>query len=205
MAGYNPVKTGYDPRSDKVEMGNWLNIKPNEVVDATILVEAADIISVDQCAIWLEDGNSPVWVYTGPEDPSHALGVDKRYRAYLPLLVDGEPRVWSMGKQAHGSILEISDASGSIKGFVIRIKRTGAGLKTRYSIVPKGKREDVSEVDEVDVIAMLGPTETSEIEVMLAKRFGYGSYEEFVTNYKVGGGKSKAKAKTDDVEELDLK
>lgn len=206
MAGFKPVKTGYDPRGDSSEgNGEWLTLKNGEVVECAILVEAGDIISVDQCAIWLDDGKSPVWVYTGPEDPAHALGVEKRYRAYLPVLVDGEPKVWSMGKQSHGAVLDIADAGASLKGMMVRIKRTGEKLRTKYSIVPMGKRKDVSDVEEVDVISMLGPTDTSDVEAMLAKRFEYDSYAEFVKGYKPAKGKGKGgSGKSDDIESLDL-
>lgn len=211
MAGFNPIKKGYDPRTESANgsgnNGEWLTIKANESVDVVVLVDKNDIIKADQCAIWLEDGNSPVWVYTGESDPSHALKIEKRYRAYLPVLVGDEPKVWSMGKQSHAMILEIADASGTLKGTVLRIKRTGERLNTKYTIVPMGKRKDVSHVDEVDVISMLGPLDTDEIEMMLAKRFGYDDYDSFISSYTPPKGKGKGSSKSkvaDEVEELEL-
>jgi hypothetical protein len=211
MAKFSPVKAGYDPRKDEKGGGGWLTIKGGEAVDVTVLVEAKDILACEQCAIWLDEGTSPVWVYTGPDDPSHDLGVEKRYRAYLPVLVEGEPKIWSMGKQAHGQILDVADAGGSIKGAIIRIKRTGEGLKTRYSIVPRGKKSDVSKVEEVDVIAQLGPLDPEEVKEMIAKRFGHEDYETFLAasrGKKLGRG-SKGVAKTrvgeeDEIEDLEL-
>lgn len=214
MARYEAIKTGYDPRTAAASgsgegRGQWLNLASGDVVDVVVLVDAKEIITCEQVAIWLTEGNSPVWVYTGPEDPAHDFGLDKRYRAYLPVLVDDEPKVWSMGKQAHSQILEIADAGGSLKGSVIRIKRVGKELATRYTIIPRGKKKDVSTVDEVDVISMLGPTTTEEIREMLVKRFGYSSYEEMKKSYVApksstrAGRTTKAKVE-DDVESLEL-
>lgn len=184
-SGFNPVKSGFDPRKDgDSERAGWLKIEANSAVDAIVLVEAEDILATEQCAIWLDAGNSPVWVYTGPDDPSHELGVERRYRAYLPVMVDGDVKVWSMGKQAHIQLLEIADASGELKGLEVRIKRTGSGLTTRYNVVPKGKRHDVSRIEEPDVIAMLGPITSDEVRKMIAEKLGKESYEEVLESYK---------------------
>ena len=198
---FSPIKTGSDPRKDA--KSQWLKIDANSSADCAILVEVDEIIAVEQCAIWLDDGNSPVWVYTGPEDPSHELKVDKRYRAYLPVLVDGEVKVWSMGKQVHSTLLDIADAQDSIKGLDVRIKRTGAGLGTRYSLVPRGTRKDISRIPEVDVVEMLGPITPEGVREMLTEKFGKESYEEFLEAYR-GKGKTAAKArKDDDIEDLE--
>lgn len=209
-SGYNPVKKGYDPRQDASNgtIGNWLKVEPNSAVDIVCLVSVEDIVSVEQCAIWLKGGeNSPVWVYTGDEDPYHDLGMkpkDKRYRAYLPVIADDEIKVWSMGKQAHQQLLDTADASGDIKGMLFRIKRTGEGLKTRYSIIAKGKRKDVDDIEEVDVISMLGPLTPDGVKKMLAERFDKEDYDEFLASYKGKGGKTKKKIESeDDLEEID--
>lgn len=159
-------------------------------IDCIVLIEAEEILAVEQCAIWLETGNSPVWVYTGPDDPSHDLGVDRRYRAYLPVLVGGEVKIWSMGKMAHVQLLDIADASGELKGLEIRIKRTGSGLSTRYSIVPRGKRHDVSRTEEPDVLSMLGPITSDDVKDMITEKLGKGSYEEVLSAYR-GSGRTK--------------
>jgi hypothetical protein len=209
-SSFDPIKTGSDPRKDAGRQ-SWLKIDANSHADVAILVEVDEIIAVEQCAIWLDDGQSPVWVYTGPEDPSHDLKVEKRYRAYLPVLVDGESRVWSMGKQAHSTLLDIADAQASIKGLDIRIKRTGAGLATRYSIVPRGTRKDVSSVNEVDVVEMLGPITSEGVKDMLCEKFSKDSYEDFLTAFR-GKGKTAGKGtdtrtgarkEEDEIEDLD--
>jgi hypothetical protein len=177
----------------------WITIPPNTAVNMVCLVEAADILACDQCAIWLDEGNSPVWVYTGPDDPSHDLNIDRRYRAYLPVLAineetgEREPRVFSMGKSVHMALLDIADAVGEIAGVELRIKRTGAKLSTRYTVAQTGKRFEVDDVPEVDVISLLGPITPEGVRDLLCTKLGKGSYEEVVAAYR---GKSTSRKHT---------
>lgn len=208
---YDPVKKGIDPRSDEAAPSQWLKLEAGDQLDVTCLVDIGDIISTEQCAIWLDEGVSPVWVYTGPNDPSHDLDVPRTYRAYLPLLLDGEVKVWSMGKQAHGQLYEIADAAGDLRGMNLRIKRTGSGLKTRYSVTPRGTRTKIDRVGEVDVIAMLGPLTSDGVKQLVADRLDCEDYDEVLDKYrgkfKKGRG-AKLKERTpskarDDDEDLD--
>jgi hypothetical protein len=194
--GFSPVKSGYDPRTEPKKGGDgesspYLSLKDGESVDVVVLVEKNDILSYEQCAIWLEDGkNSPVWVYTGSEDPSHELGVERRYRAVLPVYINskehpayGESKIFSMGKMVHEQLLEIADAGTRLAGTVFRIKRTGAKLKTRYSILSLGKRKDISSIPEIDVLSMLGPLTSDGVKELIAQKFGKDSYDEFLESY----------------------
>ena len=79
---YEAVR-GIDPRGDDGMPSQWLKLDAGDTLDVACLVNVEDIIAVEQCAIWLDEGNSPVWVYTGPDDPSHELGVDP-YLSCLP-------------------------------------------------------------------------------------------------------------------------
>lgn len=202
---FTPIRTGSDPRKDSTMSGStsnmWLSLQPNEAINVVCLVAVEDIIACDQCAIWLDEGNSPVWVYTGADDPAHDLNIDRRYRAYLPVLApkeaggsEREPRVFSMGKSVHMALLDIADAVGDITGVELRIKRTGSGLATRYSVAQTGKRFDVSKQPEVDVIAMLGPLTTEGVRELLVTKLGKGTYEEVVSAYR-GRAKSEKVSK----------
>src|SRR5688500_17744646 len=182
-SGGGGLSVGGDPRKTGGS-NSWLSIGPNSYADVTALVEVEDIVACEQCAIWLEEGNSPVWVYMGEDDPSHDLKIDRRYRAFLPVLVEGEVKVWPMGKGAHGQLLDIADAGGRLQGMDLRIKRTGSGLGTRYNVVPRGSRTDVGRIDEVDVISMLGPLDLEGIQELIATRLGKDSYEDVLDSYK---------------------
>ena len=190
---FNPVKSGSDPRKDaenrEKAKAMWFKPQAGETINVTILEGTDDILNCEQCAIWLDTGNSPVWVFLGPNDPSIELGVDRRYRAFIPLMVgDDEPQLWGVGKGVHGQLLDIADAQGGLKGLVVQVKRTGNGLATRYSIVPTGKRRKVDNVEKIDVIPLLGPLDVEEIQDMIAEKLGMADYDAVVQYYKGQGG-----------------
>ena len=207
MSSFSPIKKGFDPRKSSTGGGAYFKIDAGEQADVVILSGADDILSCEQCAIWLDEGNSPVWVYTGGDDPSNELGIPRSYRAYIGILHDGEPKVWSLSKTVHNMLLEISDAGALEPGAMVRVKRTGMGLKTRYSIVPRGKTKDVSEVDAPDIIESLGPITSEGVWEMMVDKLGM-TQEDIVKRY----GKRKPKAKKtvlaeeedDSLEEVDL-
>lgn len=182
---YSPVKKGLDPRTEE-KATQWLRLDPGDQMDVTCLVDIGDVLSTEQCAIWLNEGEgvSPVWVYTGAADPAHDLDVPRQYKAYLPLLVDGEVKVWSMGISVHKQLYDIADAAGNLRGMNLRIKRTGSGLKTRYAVTPRGTHTKVDRVEEVDVIAMLGPLTTEGVQQLIAERLDCEDYDEVLAKYK---------------------
>ena len=220
---FNPIKKGADNRGQMGGNGDgekgpqFLKIDPNSYVDVAILVDPDEIISVEQCSIWLNVGanpgvtvKSPSWVYIGEDDPFHQLsewdsGIQRRYRAYLPVLdpSTGESKIWAMSKTQHNNLLDLADANGdSLKGINIRIKRTGSQMQTRYNVVPRGSRMDVDDVEEVDVVAALGPLDLDAIEKMIAQRLNCEDFAEVLEKYqgkKIASpqpavAKSKAKA-----------
>jgi len=191
------TRTGYDPRkkggeSDDGNSVKFFKVEPGGFEDVTILCDPIDIISGEQVAIWLTDGNSPVWMYTGPHDPYHDLGVkpsDKKYKAFLPVLMsDGEQAIWAMSKTVHGSVLDIADATGRLKGVNLRIKRTGKGLQTRYSLVPLGTFTDVKRQPPVDVYSRLGPLTLEGVRELVADKLGYPNYDECLNAYQKENG-----------------
>jgi hypothetical protein len=194
--GFTPVKTGHDPRTEAgrrgdgdEKKGRWLKLQPGEVKDLVILCEAEDILASEQCAIWMKDGNSPVWVYTGPEDPCHDLGLKRAYKAFLPVLelVDGKPgdvAIWSVTKSVHIALLDVADASGELKGLEVRVKRTGSSLATRYSVIPRGKRRDVRGIEEPNILDSLGPLTSDGVKELIAQKLGEESYEDVLEKYR---------------------
>lgn len=211
--GFSPLKTGSDPRSEAGTQNNWLKVEANQVVDVICLIGTEDMISCEQCAIWLKDGNnSPVWVYTGVDDPMHDLKLEKRYRAFIPVLTSDtkEVKVFSMSKSVHTAFLDLSDTVGDIKGLEVRIKRTGTGLQTRYQVISKGKRHKVDHIPEVDIPAMLGPLDSNGVKELIVEKLGLTSYDEVLEKYrsmKTGGSAPKAggrkPARPKDVEEVE--
>jgi hypothetical protein len=214
---YTPLKKGYDPRDDGTEENSvaWLKLDINSYVDVTVLVDVDDIIATEQCAIWLEADDraagmrSPVWVYVGRDDPSHDLEVTKTYRAFLPVLHEGEVKVWPMGKMAHRQLLDVADAGGDLAGLDIRIKRTGGGKATRYSVASRGTRTKISHIEEVDVPSMLGPLTVEGVRELIAERLKKKDYDEVLRAYrgnmavKREGTKPKKAKEEEEDEDLD--
>ncbi len=206
MSEFEALKTGYDPRKES-SGGLYFKLDAGEQADIIILSGADEILSCEQCAIWLDEGNSPVWVYTGGDDPSNALGLPRSYRAYIGIVHDSEAKVWSLSKTVHNALLEISDAGALEPGAMVRVKRTGTGLKTRYSIVPRGKSKDISKVDMPDIIESLGPVTSEGVWEMMVDKLGMDR-EAIIVKY----GKRKPKPKKtvladdedDSLEDVDL-
>jgi hypothetical protein len=188
----SPLTRGGDPRGQGNGNGEFgpqfLKIDPNSYVDVTVLCEPEEIISVENCAIWLEKGSgiSPSWVYIGADDPSHELvDVERRYKAYLPVLSEGEVRIFSMSKKIHSDMLEVADAiGGEFRGQNIRIKRTGQALQTRYQIIARPTRTDVDDVEEVDIIPALGPLDREGIEKLICLRLNAADFDEVLERYE---------------------
>ena len=207
MSSYEPIKKGFDPRKSSTGGGAYFKLDAGETADVVILSGADDILSCEQCAIWLDEGNSPVWVYTGGDDPSNVLGIPRAYRAYIGILHEGEAKVWSLSKTVHNMLLEISDAGALEPGAMVRVKRTGVGLKTRYSIVPRGKTKDVSDQEIPDIIDSLGPITSEDVWDMMVDKLGMDR-ETIVLRYgkkKISAKKAVEAADEDDsLEEVDL-
>lgn len=222
--GFSPLQTGNDPRKDsKSRSGDggssqWLKLNDGDFTVVTVLAESEEIISCEQCAIWLDEGNSPVWVYTGPDDPSNDLAIKRTYRAFLPVLTeDGETKVFSMSKTVHMQVVELAETIGTLKGSVLRIKRVGKMLQTKYNITNTGKRKSLKGVEEVDVVSMLGPLTPEGVRDLIAEKLGKEDYEAVLASYtgkrqaKTNGAQHKGKTTTqpafeepEDEEELEL-
>lgn len=179
----SPIRRGYDPRKE-VSGGSWLKIEANATIDIIPLIEAIEIISCEHCTLWLDEGRSPSWIFTGKNDPSIPLNVDRGHKAFLPVVVDNEVKVWQMSKTVHNMILDLSEnLDDRLKGQIIRVRRTGTGRQTKYTLTPRGKMKDVSGFDEVDVVSMLGPVTSDGVTEMLEERFGM-PLDEIVKEYR---------------------
>jgi hypothetical protein len=199
------IGVGFDPRKAS---GQWLKIDGSTPIEAVILCEVTEIFSCEQVTLWLDEGRSPMWPYTGPEDPLHDLKLEKRFAAYLPISVDGEQKIWRMPISAYKQIWELHDTVGSVRGMIIRIKKEGAGIKTKYLITQKAMSKKMPEPFEGDILEMLGPSDSDAVKQMLEDRFDM-PYADVV---KVHGpskgsttspGKAKGKATSIDEEPAD--
>lgn len=198
-----PVRFGKPeerPASDG-KSSSFLSVPKDKMMELKILVEGSKIPSVDQCALWNYFNPSPVWTYIGDDDPSNDLGIKRGYRAFVPVSYTddkGELKVklWSIPVGVHKQLSELEELNGGLKGQKIRVKKSGTGLKTKYSIAFTGKRYKISEdvPSEEDILELLGPYTREEIIKVIEDRCEM-SFDDVVATVvgKQGGGPVKPK------------
>ena len=171
------IKVGQKPNAGGGGNGFW-GPKADEIYEVTILAAMETIVSVDQITLW-DYNPAPSWVYCGSDDPSHDLNVKPGYRAFVPVLVkgdeEGKPRIWSMPVSVHRMLCEIGEMA-ELEGLIVKVKKTGSGIKTKYTIVSTGKTADLRKVKDIpspdDIIGRLGPETREEIIQMIVERAG---------------------------------
>lgn len=168
----SPIRKGTKVLDERMPSGEsiFLAIQPDSSVDVVPLESMNEMVSVDQHAIWLDAGNSPIFPCisgTGEQCPGCQLGDKPRFRGFLPILTKEGERIFAFGIQVARSLSDIDDATDGIRGQVLRIKRSGSGLSTRWSIITTGKTKDVEGKEVPDVAEHLGPTSRSEILELL--------------------------------------
>jgi hypothetical protein len=176
MSTKRAVRVGMTPTAVGGDSMYW-SLGENETAQLTLLADLNEIISVDQYAIW-DFKPAPVWVDCGADDPGPELKLKPSYRAFVPVLVsiDGkdEVKLWSVGIGIHRNLHEIGEMSDGLKGLVIKAKRTGAGLKTRYTLVSTGKRVPKlpATIEQDKILEALGPEDRAGIIEMIENRTG---------------------------------
>jgi hypothetical protein len=211
-----PVRFGNPedrPASDG-KSGQFLSVPKDKMMELKVLVQAKDIPSVDQCALWNFFNPSPVWTYIGDDDPSNDLGIKRGYRAFVPVSYrdeEGQLRVklWSIPLGVHKQITELDEMSSGLRGLQLRVKKSGAGLKTKYSIISTGKRLKITEQvpSEAEILDLLGPFTRDEIIKVIEQKTGL-SWEDVVETVAAKPPPSKsskaAKFKTVEIEDDEL-
>lgn len=193
------VQIGAKPQAGGGNGGGFWSPKADEVHEVTLLSDDSDIVSVEQCSIW-DYNPAPSWIYCGPDDPSHDLKLKPGYRAFMPVLVKGDeenkPRIWSMPISVHRSLCDIAEMQ-RLAGLVVKVKKSGQGIKTKYTIVATPKVIKLGAIKDIpspeEIVSRLGPETREEIIAMIVERAGK-SWEELT-------GKSSGSS-DDGIEEL---
>ena len=164
------------PAPDAGQNTSFWNLK--EKTEMVVLANTNEFVSVDQYAMW-GINPAPIWLDIGEDDPGVELGLKPSYRAFVPVQVkvDGEEQVkiWSLPITVHRQLEEISEMVDGLKGAVIRGNRTGTGKNTKYTLVPTGKKIDVSDIEvpsPMDIVNGLGPSDRDEIIALIEERTG---------------------------------
>lgn len=150
--------------------GVFLQLADGDTAIVAPMVGMDQLVSIDQHAFWLDGGNSPIFPCLQTEEcPGCQLEDTPRYRAFLPVWTKSDgAKIFSFGVSVARNLTDLEEEVGSIKGIVIKIKRQGSGLKTRWTILSLGKKVKISDDDIPDVEKSLGPTTVEEIRAMLA-------------------------------------
>jgi len=140
--------------------GDFVKIDDGDVVDMVSLIDLDEMLSIDQHAIWLEGGNSPLFPCIGEDCPGCEAGNKPRFRAFLPVLLldEGEQKIFSFGISIARALEELDEEFGGLAGHVFRVKRKGTGLNTTYTVIAMGKKKDVSKLEPIEIESKLGPT-----------------------------------------------
>lgn len=154
----------------------FTTVKPDEALTFALMIPLAELVSVDLHSFW--DRNPAVHaICIGNDCPACAAGNKTGYKAYLPIQrKDGTTGIFPVGLSIVRQLTEIEEELGSLKGKVIKVKRTGAGLGTKYTVVPLGTSITVDETQMPDILRAIAPIEEKAIIDHLAAH-GIGAPE----------------------------
>lgn len=141
----NPLRKG--PSSTGGGNSKFVTAKEEEPLVFAPLEELENIISADVHEFW--DVKPFVSMpCIGKGCPACAVGNEAKYKSWLRVLPSGEAegKILPMGIMIERAIADQKEEIGSIVGRVFKLKRTGKGFSTRYSLVPTDKKIDVSKV-----------------------------------------------------------
>lgn len=147
----------------------FLAPKPDEPLVFAPLVPLEGMLSAEMHEHW---DIRPAIYYPciGPDCPGEEVGNEPRFKGYLPIaLKDGTVAVYPFTISVYKQLEAIEDElpDKSLAGYLLKISKSGAGLRTRYTVMPLGKSVDISSFEEPDFIDQLGPQTREEIVELL--------------------------------------
>ncbi len=149
----------------------WLKLADGDSFEIVAIGGVEEIISFDQHAFWLDEGNSPIFPCLQSDDcPGCMLKNDPRFKAIMPIMIknDGgqQERLIIFGKAVMRALADAEDAVGdSLHGHILRYSRKGSGMTTKYAVIPTGRTAKVPTIEEfaLQPIDHIGPTTREEI------------------------------------------
>lgn len=184
-SGLSFIKKGREA-VDHASEGNgsvWLKLSDGDSHEIVAIGGVEEMISFDQHAFWLDEGNSPIFPCLQTKDcPGCKLEQEikqggARFKAVLPVLVktDGgqEERLVIFGKAVAKQLADAEDAVGeSLHGHILRLSRKGSGINTKYTVMPTGRKaKSIPTIEEfgLDPMENIGPTTPKAIIEALAE------------------------------------
>jgi hypothetical protein len=191
----------------------FLKLESGKPVEIVPLTGVDGILSYNQHAIWLDDGDSPMFpCFIQPWCPGEIIGDKPKFRAMLVCVTREEPDrqvILPMGVSLYKQLLANQDAVGSsIKGRVIKITKTGEKLSTRYTALLTGRvMKKIADMDlEIELIEHIGETDPDVVVEMLKKagiwtKAHQAQYKELRKKYPVADADDADDDDDDDIED----
>jgi hypothetical protein len=166
----SPFKKGRKVGGASSGGSQFLGLKDGESHVLAPLYGLDELISADMHEYW--DIRPAIFhPCIGRNCPGCEVGNEARFKGYYPVLLkSGEVAIYPFTISVYNQLEAIEDAMDdgeTLQGFVLKISRKGTGLSTRYTVVPVGKRLDVSDTEIPDFIPQLGPQTKKEIVALL--------------------------------------
>lgn len=147
----------------------FISLKDGDSITVALLTGMDEMVSAHMHEYW--DIRPAIYhpCIGASECPSCQAGHEPRFKAYITVVTqDGEVKVLPMGIKVAEQLTDIEEEiGGDLTGKVLKIRRNGSGLKTRYIVSAIGKEIDVSGYEIPDFIPALGPTNRAEIVKLL--------------------------------------
>lgn len=214
MAKKSPFQKGRNAQP-KSSAGAGLfvkTIKPDTAITIAPLQTLSEMISLDVHELW--DVSNPAVFHPcledfGGECPGCLLGDTPTWKSYLLVKVKGEegakvfPFKTSIRQQLEAIEDDYIEDGDTIVGKAIKISRTGSGRNdTKYMARSIGKEIDVSDVEIIDFIPLLGSEDPMEIWAQLEERTEGGVVRsDYVKEGPIKKGRSPKKEKVVEAED----
>lgn len=176
MANSKPIiRKGATAALASTNTGNFVGVGEGEQLEFAPLVGIDEVISFDQHAFWAENPENTVIFpcLQTPDCPGELLGNKPRLRVLILVAYkndDGElvAGILPIGLSVLRTLVDLDSAiDGGIKNSTMILKRSGSGLKTRYTLVATGGKLKKKVEHDIDVEEAVGETDRDAIIEML--------------------------------------
>ncbi len=104
-----------------------------------VIVEVDDGLVVHKRIHWVNNRSQEC---TGDDCPLCALEMSPSDRYQLTVQHGGQQKIWEMSKKVYGQLRGLAGDIKDVAGKLIRIRRTGKGIATRYFLQILGEGEE---------------------------------------------------------------
>lgn len=165
-----PVYQKGKAAADSFQEGHFLKVSADESVTFVPLVGLDDMVSAKQHEFW---DTNPAFIApcVGRGCPACALGNTPRFKAFLPIQTkEGQSKIYAFGIKVYRQLEEIESELGTIQGKVLKVRRSGQGRNTSYTIIATGKTAKLDNAEPIDLLSVLGDETKESMTAKLVDR-----------------------------------